>query len=324
MGNRYVKFGKQTQWGVTVAGVTFVDIISESIGHERNLNLPLTVGFKTPSSQSVGKYGPPNGNMEMLNIPDDIGYFLAMTFGDPVSAQQGGTACYRHRFTPRQTVLYYTMAIGKEGLVRIYNSTFSKSWTMSMEAGGPAMNTFGVLARSDEIGVDEVPTFNPYRNHLHATQGTIQIGGITYQIKAIELNFNYNPEDDKFNIGSQFLAGAVRKDYSVELTLDIWFDDETQLQRFYDGVVNPGGLVGDSPGNTITEFPITIDIVGDTIVAPWTYRLYIDIPKAVFDSENSNMTTREHVIQNLKVKAIHDAGIEDAIRVDLYNRRTGY
>jgi len=316
MGYRYVGLGKQTDWGSTVAVSTYIDIISESMGHTRNMITPQTVGFYSPAAQCVGLYKP-SGSIESLGVADDIMYWLHMLMENTATTPLGGGK-YKHEFKPNQTVNYYTVSIGKETYERLYNSMFCTSWTVGVASGEVVTNSFSVLSKEDEIGSIANPSFSNDRAYFHHVGAVVTIGSDTQTayIKNIEVSITGNADEDNYCVGDQTLKGAVRKNYEVTVSADIRFDTEKELKRFYDGLST--GSTGKGPSTAVSTFAITI-----TLTDANSNILVITLPAVVWDTESANMSEKEHVVENLTGKCIHDATTGAAVKVELTNNRTG-
>ncbi|MBU0847740.1 hypothetical protein KKH23_11180 [Patescibacteria group bacterium] len=323
MGYRYMRLVLQTTIGTTVPTDTYIDFIKESATHSQHIQDPQTVGYKSPVAQSTGLYGPIPNAIDIPMNPTDIGYLLYMLFGTKTT-HLVHPGSYLHEFKPSQTVRFYTVAIGKETFEKVYDSFTCKKWTWTWGDGSPLGCSFDTLSRMDEIGAVTAPTFATNRKFLSSNNMTVMIGGAIRGTKGGTLSIEGVLKEDKFNAGDRYIIGWAREVYKLDLSLDLWFDDEVQQRRFYDGLIT-GGL-GKSPANSITQFPITIDAQDPAnLINAWNpYRVYVNIPQCVFDEIGEPVSERTGILQTIKVKAVIDPTLGEICQVDLYNERGGY
>lgn len=316
---RYLAFAKESTWLDDETTTEFQDFVKESMSHDRSMNLPITAGFMEPARQSTGKYKA-SGSIDMLTVPDEIGIFLNMLFGQALtSTRQGSTAAYKHTWRPLPTAPYYTMDICKDDYVRSYFSTICKKWNLKLLPGMDAYSTFDLLSPKDIIGVQQVPTFTSYLDSLHFTGWDTNLGGSDNAIiKALEYNFEVAIDEDDFRRESQFAMGFPRQEFRTTMTMDLAFTSEAELKRFYDGAT---GVV---PADEITPFDPTTQIIGKLIESTYYYTLTITTPQVVFKTEKANIDARKFTIQNLTAEAIYATNQTAAVKVKLTNRDTAY
>jgi len=320
---RTLQFGKETIFGDTVGLSTkhrsFVD---ESLAANRGMLLPHSASFLEPRTQAVGPYKL-GGTINQFCTPDEMGELLASLFGAPQTTQPAA-GYYKHIFKPTTDVRHYTMAVNKDNMAHLFASVFATSWGLKIPADGVGMNSFDCLAHHDEIGVYAVPTFETNLDPFTFLHLVATFGVTTMNIRALDLKTGHAKAEDWRKCGSQFLQGQARKEWDTLLSCDLEADTGAELQRFYNGVLAPGLLLGASPADTVTETDVTLTLTGGIAVGASSYKLVIHLPKSVVDTHKRNVNVRNLIVQNVTIKPRYDPASSAGIQVDLYNTISSY
>jgi len=321
---RYLAWGKEAAWKTTpgVALSIFTNAYKVSVKANQNINEESTFAGNEVVTKSPGKYEV-NGSIDMPCYVDGLGWALTAMYGLPASLQQGATACYEHIFTPKNSVVTYTVDLGRDAYARELISLVVKSFGLKFAAAKDVAASFEFYAVTEQLVAAQVPTFSTYIQSLHWGDVTLTIDGDTYNCRALDLKTEVARDEADLGLGDRFLKGAVKEMFKCTLKMDISFVDDSDLGKFYDGIT--GAAMGKGPGDTVADFALTLNMTNAVDIGGGEFeRLIIECPKAYFKDEGSDVDGKKRIIRNINIGTIKDMTLGYGHRIKLYNRIAAY
>lgn len=244
-----------------------------------------------------------------------IGYWLGGAIGDPLSAQEGGTAAYKHTYTPDDDLKTYSMWFmrgGNQQVVIPYGLVNTLELTQGVDDVLRA--NVGVFGRTETINADDFTTADAYDTAAPFHNMDLAVTGPTNaaQVHATTITINNNFDVSRGKVhGSRFYEAAVPGKREVTGVIEFWFDDDGDYQSFWgstsDTTPDVDGIFDTIPLN----FKWDTNEEADT---GYDYTLEIDIPEAVF--ETTTVTIEDRIRQVINFSAQYDTG--DAYEVEAY------
>ena len=244
-----------------------------------------------------------------------IGYFLGMAIGDPSSAQQGGTAAYKHTYTPDDDLKTFSMWYkrgGNQQVVIPYGIV--NTLLIEQNLDDVLRMTTGLFGQKETINADDIATADAYD-----TAGAFHNMdlAVTGPVNAAEVHKSSILIDNKYDIakgkvhGNRFYKTAVPGKREVTGAIELWFDDDGDYQSFW-------GSTSETTPDVDGEFnTIPLNFKWDTNVeidTGYDYTLELDLPEVVFEATTINIEDR--IRQVINWSAQYDTG--DAYEIEAY------
>ncbi len=248
-----------------------------------------------------------------------IGYWLGMAIGNPTSAQQGGTSAYKHTYSPANDLKTFSMWYqrgGNQQIVMPYGLV--NTLTLDQGVDDVLRSSIDIYGRTETINSDDFSTAGAYDIIEPFHNMDLTVTGPTNASQAhkstLVLSNNYNLALGKVH-GSRFYEAAVPGKRSITGTIELWFDDDGDVQRFWgstsDTTPNVDGIFSTVPLN----FKWDTNVEADT---GYNYALEIDIPGAMY--KTSTVTIGDRIKQSIGFSAQYDT--VDAYEVEAYLTNT--
>jgi len=298
---RYIGIGKESTFGQAVAASRYVEA-SDSFQPDPGVTILEPVAFRASMYQQLTKFRA-RGNIGAWKVlPEDIiGEALYGVLGAKSSAQQGGTAAYKHTFTPADTIVSWTLRKGVE-LTELVNPgcLFNKLTLNSRHAEmlEAILEVVGVGAAPSKttLGTPTFSTLLPFVYH----QCTILLAGGNKSTMVYDssVDINNNVPVDKGGHGSQYMPKIRVGNREVSGKLSTYFDETNQYDAFIAG----------------TEFTLNLKWVGAQIGATgYYYTLELDLPRCIYTSRGAPE------IKPLAEPLVIDAPFRALYKTDTYN-----
>lgn len=264
------------------------------------------------------------GSIPFMVEPEGmIGWFLKWSLGGVSSAQQGSGAAYKHTFTPADDLKSFTLWLKRTGnqQIKIPYSVIN-SLELKQSVNDALRATAGILGQKDQIASDfgssSYSILDAFANH-HLT---VSIAGVTTgqaaQAHNTTINITNNFDVEKGRVhGSRFYTGLVPESRDVTGSFDVWFDDDSEYERFW------GAAALTAPGSVAT--PVALIFNWDTGIEAATgynYILKVTIPGAIYESTTVNVSGRG--MQTVTFAAQYDTSATNEVSVELTNTETSY
>lgn len=265
-----------------------------------------------------------NGSIKTVADTTMLGYWLYGALGKTCAdhVNVAGTEA-NHLFWPIKgagKLPSWTMIVGVDDVIeRVISGMIMKSLGLSASAGGLLELSIDTVAKTEftgacgsykEGGEDDV-SFNDDERLLAYIHGTTtKIGGVAAKIEAFSLNINNEVDDKWYILGSRFLQGVSEQNRTIEGSITVSFENDTEFSRFFKG--------GNSPTVTapsaLTYDKFTLELIFDTgvtIVDTQTYKLGIWLPEVMYTSLNNTSSGRNRIKYELGFKATRGAILDD-------------
>ncbi len=252
-----------------------------------------------------------------------IGYWLGMAIGDPSSAQQGGTAAYKHSYTPDNDLKTFSAWFTRGGNQQVVipyglvNTLF-----LEQKYNDVLRATVGIFGRTESINADDITTADAYDTAAPLHNMDLAVTG---PVNAAQVHSSQILIDNKYNVdngkvhGSRFYEAAVPQKRAITGTIELWFDDDGDYQSFW-------GSTSDTTPDTSGVFStIPLNFKWDTneeADTGYNYILEIDIPEAVYVA--TTVSIEDRIGQTINFSAQYDTGDSYEIEAYLTNKVVSY
>jgi len=236
---------------------------------------------------------------------------------------QGGSAAYKHSYTPDDDLKTYSIWFtrgGNQQVVIPYGVVNTLELTQSPDDVLRA--SVGILGQKESINADDFTTADAYDTAapFHNMDLTVTGPVNTAQVysSSILINNNFDVTRGKVH-GSRFFNAMVPGKREVTGSLELWFDDDGDYQSFW-------GSTSETTPDVNGDFdtiPLNFKWDTNTIIADtYEYTLEIDIPEAVF--ETTTVTIEDRIRQVINWSAQYDTGDSYEIEAYLTNQVVSY
>lgn len=261
-----------------------------------------------------------NGSVKTVADTTMLGYWLYGALGACTGAEieVAPNAEYGHLFWPikgKGALPSWTMIVGVDDVIeRVISGMIMKSLGLSASAGGLLELSIDTVAKTEityacggfDVGQQAAIAFNDDERLLAYIHGTVsKIGGDVVKLEAFSLNVN-NEVDDKWNIlGSRFLQGVSEQNRTIEGSLTVSFEDDTEFSRFFAGGSTPTAT---APA-TLSYEKFSLDLLFDTgipidaVTDVNNYMLAMYLPEIMYTSLNNTSSGRNRIKYELGFKA---------------------
>lgn len=280
-----------------------------------------TVHGRSVMKHILGGYSV-NGSIPLMVEPEGIlGWFLKWGLGSVSSTQEGATGAYTHTFTPADTIKSFTTWMKRGGNQQIkipYCVVSGISLNQSVDAGLEAtVDFFGQKDEiADDFGTASYSTLSPFKN----SDLTVSIDGSTtgqaaqVHNSSIEISNDISADDGKVH-GSRFYSSLVPGIFGVNGSMDLWFDDDSEYERFWGDGSTPATSPEESSGTVPLVFTWDTGIEADT---GNNYKLVVTIPAAVYETTSVSVGGNR-VVQSVSWFGEYDASASAEIKIELTN-----
>lgn len=313
----FIGLGKQTSYGTKVSVSDFLPFIDAEISDSHGEIWSEASWSRYDRTPQLGKYDVRmSGTVEVR--PDDAGLLFLGLFSDLTSEQQGATSAYKHTFQPQLSLTYLTAQL-KYGTANVAEeidslalTEFSLEWafeilTASFEGLGkksakvtPASATFSNL--------------NPFLFH----QATVTLGGSQVGVRSGRVSFTNAVDEDDYESGSRYRAGAEPGKLAGEVELELYFTDLSMVQKFW------GSASATEPQDTPATYACNIKFEGTVIEDPYKYTVEVDIPKLFLTAVDRPISGQDKIIQRVHGRVVVDDESADLPSLILINTETSY
>lgn len=274
-----------------------------NIQHRHNVGHALSAYHMVGSPNQIVT---PNGH---------IGYWLGLAIGDPSSAQQGGTAAYKHTYTPDDDLktfsLWYKRG-GNQQVVIPYGVVNTLLLEQSVDQ--TLMATVGILGRTETIDAADFTTADAYDTvgafHNMDLTVTGPVNAAVVHKSSILVDNKYDINKGKVH-GSRFYEAMIPGKRAVTGALELWFDDDGDYQSFWGSTSDTTPDINGAFSTVPLNFKWDTNEEADT---GYNYILEVDIPEAVYKA--TTVSIEDRIRQTIEWSAQLD--VADAYEIEAY------
>lgn len=320
---QYLGVAKETTFRTFVSPTHWFNIRTESLKPEKEPLLEETVAYRTPTIVGEPPYKV-TGDVEMVVEPRYFGILLEACLGSVTTSEDNDTSpvAYKHEFVPATTLPSLSLEVGVENpdMTKQVFGVGVTSIEIEATAGELVTATVSFLGSGMQVGSSlSTPTFSdvsPFAFH----KGEVRIGGTTVgYVESITVSIENDIADDAFVIGKAYLPELVVGGLTVSGSMDIWFKDTTEMNRFLSGSTS-GTALDESVPETSLELIFTGESTGSTVAGFEDYTLKIEIPQLVYTAYEMGIDRREKKVQSIDFRGVGwDTETGKPIKVTLIN-----
>ena len=252
-----------------------------------------------------------------------IGYWLGMAIGAESSAQQGGTAAYKHTYTPADDLKTFSMWYKRGGNQQVVIPYGLVNTLLLEQAPNDVLrSTVGLFGQTETINADDITTADAYDTAGAFHNMDLAVTGPTNAAKvfksSILIDNKYDVEKGKVH-GSRFYEDAVPGKRDITGSLEMWFNDDGDYQSFW------GSTTDTTPDVNGVFDTIPLNFKWDTnelAADGFNYVLEIDLPEVLY--KTSTVTIEDRIRQVINWSAQYDTGDSYEIQAYLTNLVVSY
>lgn len=244
-----------------------------------------------------------------------IGYWLGMAIGDPSSAQQGGTAAYKHTYTPDDDLKTFSMWYKRGGNQQVVIPYGLVNTLLLEQSPDDVLRaSVGIFGQKETIDASDIDTADAYDTAGAFHNMDLTVTGPT---NATEVHKSSVLIDNKYNLdkgkvhGQRFYKDAIPGKRAISGSMELWFDDDGDYQSFWgsttDTTPDPDGIFDTIPLNLKWD-------TGEEADTGYNYALEIDLPEVVY--KTTTVSIEERIRQVIGWSAQYDTG--DAYEIEAY------
>lgn len=326
---RYLALAKETSFRSAGSAFNYLHILSHSVNTTREDFYPETVAYWTPPMKVEGFFRS-GGDFELPVDPVMFPWILYYIAGPPVSAQQGGTSCYKHTFKfggDETDIKSFTMKLGVDiEKDRQIVGCILSSVELEARARELVTATCTVLASGQETLVTAgTPSYTAYTQPFFSfiSPSTMTIGGqdrlgTAPKIEAFRLRLERGYDEDQYTLGDRYLAAATLNGMAtVEGSMEFKWTSQDEYERFMSSV-------GASEMGDQASFETVLTLRGAQIESSYYYQLVITIPKMQYTASSVEFSGRDRIVQTVDFRGIYDSTTDGAVKLEAYNTTTSY
>jgi len=302
-------FGTEPTWSPR-----YIDIVSETISHERGVIHQPGVGSRHIQKQRGGPWRI-SGGVDMVLEPENCGEILKWALGSVTTTQPDPTAApntYKHEFIPADDIKSFSMEIARGKVTALrYNGIKINSIEFGVTHGEMLTASLDLLGgRKPAKKARSTPTFSALDAFVFH-QGVATIGGTdkTAIVREATITYANNLVDDEGAYGlkreMQRLPEALG---NVEASVTLNFEDTAQLDTFL----------------AENSLALNLKFESEIIESTYKYMLEINIPELYYDTESANISEKELIAQDVSGTALFNTGAGNVIKVILQNTISSY
>jgi hypothetical protein len=317
--NKWIGIAEETTYGVKVSTPTksltygTLDLnpdqgLLEVEESEREISTMVTGPF-------VG-----SGSLGLYARPDTIGHFLKWAMGAVTSAQQGGTAVYKHTFTMAETIKSFTLS-DNERLSnldsRFLAGCLIKKLTLEAPARELVTCDLDLLYAWEDLATKPTKgTISVLRPFVFHDLTILKLATTDFKAESFSINIENDIADDVHDLGSRKITDIVLSGSNIAGEFEMKFKDWTQRKIFY------GATNATEPQEDVTPQQLEIELTGEAtgVTGYPNYKLHIVLPKTLITENPAPASKRERLKQTFSFRAVKDTGTI----IELLNKDTSY
>ncbi|NVM20590.1 MAG: hypothetical protein HWN68_02280 [Desulfobacterales bacterium] len=311
MADMYFGIGEEGTFKSAEAAAKYIDIYRESIIPDPGWIIPETAGRRAFEKKTAGAYRG-RGNVEFPIEPENgITKILYWLLGSKTSAQQGGTAAWKHTFKPADTIKSFTGRVGVSDVTtreRILGGCLANALTVRFAHGREMQAIAEVFNAGKEThGAIGSATFSDLDAFVFS-QGSVEFAESAKAIVAEgEVRINNRIPFDFGVIGDDTFPKIRVGKRLVDGRLSLAFDDTTEYARFLAG----------------TEFKLELLTQGPVITGSYYYRFDITLPKCVYLRDTApHVDRREQILLDAPFQAFYNPSDQYEVMIEVTNKET--
>lgn len=260
---RYAGFANESAIDALSSAQVHVDIASSSLDVPGDTQIEWQGGMGRARQTHRPGYYAPEGDVEMAFDVETVGRFLRYVLGGYVFTSNT-TAPNDHEIygVPDRDLPMFSTRIGKDIFEHAFEGCLANSLTLNVEDEF-AMLTMGILARADSDqpiqAVEDLMLPAAYPLAFHEV--TFSAGGsdVSAKVRSLDLSIeNGGDAGEGRGLGSRHPYRQRANARNVELSLTLYYEDQTELERLWGATGGPS-----ETGSSEYEGIITFDAGAD-------------------------------------------------------------
>lgn len=293
---RYAGFAKEAGYGQAAAAAAFhVDITSATLDTPTDSEIVYEGGIGRSAKVKRPGYYSPAGNIVYGIDINTIIYFLKWALGGYKFT--AGTP-NKHEFWGSDNSLLdsFTAFVGKDVFEHRFAGCVINSLELVIE-GGFVVATVAINAKKDAkrtlLSEEDLILTEEYPLVFHEVTASVGGSDVSADVKRLTLSINNNTDVAAGRgLGSRHPQRIPVNNRETTFSLNLWFGDGDQLQRFWGSETGPSEDGGE-------EFPTTIKFdTGDG------KEMEIKIPRAFYTQVQTQASGRDELVQECSARAL--------------------
>lgn len=263
----------------------------------------------------VGKYA--EGEIEGNILDKSFGLLLLSALGGVSTTGPSETTVYTHDFTVGQSAQHQSLTLFLDDGNQDYSYPLAMIQSLALDV---SLGQFAKYTASFRSKVGETATHTPSyttENHFLPQHGSVKIASAAaglgaasaIDIRSVQLSINKNVEDDRV-IGSTDPSDILNKQFSVEGSVELVFDDETFKTQML--------------ADTAQAMRIRLTNSDVTIGSTLNPQITIDLAKVKFSNFQRGYGNDDIVTATVDFKALYKVSESGMISVEVINEQSSY
>lgn len=269
----------------------------------------------SPEAVVVGKFA--QGEIEGNILDESFGLILKAALGSVSTSGPAESTVYTHTFTVEQSAQHESLTIFLDEANQDYTYALAMLTQLDIDISLNQFAKFTAAFRSKVGSTATLDSSYSAENHFLPQHGTVKVASAVsglgaaaaIDIRSVQLTINKNVEDDR-KIGSLDQDDILNRQFSVEGTLELVFDDETFKTQ----------MLADTAQAMRIELENTDVTIGSTL----SPKLTIDLSKVKYSNFEKNYGNNDIVTATVNFKAFYKTAESDMIEIALQNEASSY
>ena len=289
---RYAGYAEEAVFGTPVAAEIHTDITGATLDVPDDPNLYYVGGLGRSRRIVRPGFYSPGGNIVQGVDVDSIAYFLLWALGDYFY-----DAAKHHIYGATDTLLpSFTARIGKDELEHVFAGCMINTLELAVDDSF-AQVTLDVIAQKDaKAALQDVDALELSEEALLAFHELTLTNGLeTARVKSFTLSIENNGDAATGRgVGSRFPYRMKAGERVVTASINLDFDDDAQLQRFWGGATGPADC-----GATEFALELKMQECGES-----TKGITIKMPRCIVSANPHQPTGRDEIDESITVQAM--------------------
>ena len=305
MPSRYLAVKQENSVGVAAtSGWSYIDFVADTWALDNQATAVHTAAYRYAKCLLPGPLKI-TGGWDQFIAADNVGWLLKWGLG-AVNTSAGTSGYHVSLFMPADTLKTFTVVECKDDLFERYYGCKVNSLTFDAALKQPLSLTVAATAMMTSITSGQYASGVTYPTDcpFNMAEGTVEIDdAVVGYVKAANVKVeNTLLGDDAYTIvGSAAIARFATQMpegmRTVTGRMDMRFDDQTELKRFY------GSTSQTTPQSTLT--PAKVELIFQRGSDSATRGMTIELPAVYYDTYRANVNLRDLIVQNVDFTAAY-------------------
>lgn len=291
-----IGFATEETYGTPVSPTNWTEIESESIAATRGAVLRPTLRTRSTRYYQKKKYDTSGSFTAPVSYRGNVALLFKHALGAAATSEVNGDGAYTHTFTLGDPILTgLTVEVQRDPTAATKAFQFPgcqvSKLTLKQEAESPLMAEFEVVGNGTRTQISANTVSYPTVTSVDWDDFALTMQGTSVPCRTFEVTLTQPLADDRYNLGGVTRVGlGPSGPREVTGTVELEFDGLTQVGYF----------------ENLTETNLLATWTGPTIAGSSTYKMTVQVPRAVFDTDGMETADQGPYILKMPFKGVYD------------------